>query len=159
MFERKSPNRTVTPIAPSRFHTVTLAIIDAVSPSHSHTFPAGVVAVQNRFVAVILAFTLALVLVSGCSGTPPAAPPQPLTPTNFDKIKDGMSLVEVDRILGPWSNFSRDAMVKINGADTRVVQYHWKRGDKEITVNFVNDKAVSKSSQSLEGKSDEAPSK
>jgi hypothetical protein len=115
--------------------------------------------VQNRLVVVILAFTLALVLVSGCSGTSPATPPQPFTMPNFDKIKDGMSLVEVERFLGPWSNFLPDATVKINGADTRVVQYHWKRGDKEITVNFVNDRAISKTSQSLEGKSDEAPSK
>jgi len=102
---------------------------------------------------------MVLALASGCGGRPSATPPQRLTPTNFDKIQNGMSLVEVEQFLGPWSNFERDAIVKINGADTRVVQYHWKRGDREIVVNFVADKAVSKSSQSLQAQSSEEPAK
>jgi hypothetical protein len=112
----------------------------------------------GRSAAVILALTMAIAVASGCSGPPPIERPQPLTPTNFDKIKTGMSLVEVIKLIGPWSNFERDATVKVNGADTRVVQYRWKRGDKLIVVNFVDDKAVSKSSQSLEGQSPETPS-
>ena len=57
---------------------------------------------------------MAIAVASGCSGPPPIERPQPLTPTNFDKIKTGMSLVEVIKLIGAWSNFERDATVKVN---------------------------------------------
>jgi hypothetical protein len=96
---------------------------------------------------------MALAIASGCGGAPPAAPPQKLTTTNFDKIKDGMSLVEIEQFLGGWSEFDPAATVKINGADKRVVQYRWNRNDRQIVVNFVGDKAASKSSKSLQDQS------
>src|SRR5438105_3012778 len=94
-----------------------------------------------------MALAAALILASGCGGPAPAPPPVRLSTANFEKIQNGMSLVDVEQFLGSWTVTSPGTMVKIDGTEKRVDQYQWKRGEKQIEVNFVADKVVSKSAQ------------
>ncbi len=89
-------------------------------------------------------------LFAGCGGSTPAPPPEKLSNTNFDAVKNGMTLVQVEQMLGNWSAHEPNAVVKINGADQHVVQYQWRRPGKEIIVNFIGDKVVSKSQQGVQ---------
>jgi hypothetical protein len=106
--------------------------------------------------AVLLAMCL---LAAGCTK-------DKVTKANFDKINDGMSLAEVEAILGKGEkedNISKgDIAVKAGvnvgaiGLDSHENKkapgdtYNWTKGDKKITVIFQNDKVMRKIPQGLE---------
>jgi hypothetical protein len=102
---------------------------------------------KHLAVALIVPLTFAI----GCdSDHPIVVPNSRLTTANFDAIHNGMTTTDVVQLLGRWTDRPTDTSVKINGADTHVNQAKWKRDGREIVVNFVNDKVVSKSSQGLQ---------
>jgi hypothetical protein len=92
----------------------------------------------------ILAFCLALV---GCGGSK-------VSKVNYDKIKDGMTVAEVEGILGKGEE---QASVSVPGASAGGVSvpgmsgknYVWKDGTKVITITFLNDKVSAKAQAGL----------
>jgi len=78
------------------------------------------------------AAALALLLVlAGCSK---------VTQENFNRIRDGMTENEVQSILGLPAASSRMDVGGFSGTSSS-----WRSGDAEITVRFLNGKAVLKS--------------
>lgn len=77
----------------------------------------------------------AAVMAAGCTNR--------LTRENYERIGDGMSVGQVESILGKG-----DEKVGIGGAvgnlvgSVRVI--HWERGNRTITLTFLNDKMTSK---------------
>lgn len=69
-----------------------------------------------------------------------------LTRTNVDKIKEGMTLQEVEAILGEGTKQSDGAGIpmqfgiNVPAVNTRAETYLWESGDKSITVIFVDGK-------------------
>jgi hypothetical protein len=99
-----------------------------------------------------LAVLLALcVLAAGCAGN------KKITQANFEKIKNDMSLSEVEAILGPGdkqgdgSNVAAQAGVDVNmgAAPSSTVDYVWESGTKKITITFRGGKVVGKTSSGL----------
>ena len=81
--------------------------------------------------AVVLVTVICMSLVS-CMGSP-------ISQENFEKILTGMSLAQVQAILGaPTESSSVDVAVFSGAAST------WKAGDATITIQFVNGKVVAK---------------
>lgn len=90
-----------------------------------------------------------LLLTAGCSGPAPVPPPTWLSQANYDAVQNGMSLKEVEQKLGPWASYEPAVVMKLSGADKQVQRYHWNREGKNIEVNFIADKVVSKSAQGM----------
>jgi hypothetical protein len=101
------------------------------------------------------AFLLGLVLLLCVLG--PACRKSKVTPENFDKVQTGMTLQEVQGLLGPGqkeeggdgagvaAQFGVDAGVA--GAERggkNVDTYVWESGARKITVYFVNGKVTNK---------------
>jgi len=98
--------------------------------------------------AVLLALCLA---VAGCGKSK-------ITKENFDKIDNGMSLHEVEAILGEGSSQGGDGAVVAAqvGVDVTggapppsTVDYLWEKGKKSITVTFRQGKVVAKKNVGL----------
>ncbi len=68
--------------------------------------------------------------------------------SNFDKVTNGMTLAEVEGILGKGTESAgaAGAVGDLTGSAKSVV---WKDGDKSITVNFLNDKVAVKTQTGL----------
>ncbi len=65
-----------------------------------------------------------------------------LTNANFEKINTGMSKIEVEAVLGtPTTVSSQDIPLLATS------EYHYKQGNNEVIIIFVNDKVVSKQAQ------------
>lgn len=77
-----------------------------------------------------------------------------ISKSNYDKIKDGMTIKEVEYILGRGEEQSS---VSVPGASVGGVSvpgmsgknYVWKDGNKVITVSFLNDKVFGKAQLGL----------
>ena len=91
-------------------------------------------------------FVLGVVMVSGCGG--------PINESNYDKIKDGMTLAEVEGILGKGTEQASVSTpgvsvdvpvvgVKVEATSNKI--YKWESGGKTIIVTFMNDKMAGKS--------------
>jgi hypothetical protein len=69
-----------------------------------------------------------------------------ITKANYEKIKEGMTLQEVEAILGEGTKQSDGAGipaqfgVHVPAVNTRAETYVWESGDKSITVIFVDGK-------------------
>jgi len=94
----------------------------------------------RHVIAVLLIASLGMVTVIGCSK---------VSKSNYDKIKDGMTLDEVQSILGKGTEKGgvAGAIGDIAGSGKVLV---WEEGDKNITITFANDKVVKKFSKGLE---------
>jgi hypothetical protein len=93
----------------------------------------------------VVTLALALLALLGLAAVAPAADEAVLAKANFDKIKNGMTLKEVEAILG-----TADLLVKAPGKD-EVKGAGWKAGKtKQIVVAFNNQKVVLKESYGLE---------
>jgi hypothetical protein len=93
----------------------------------------------------VVALVLVLLTLLGTATAAPAADEAVLTKANFDKVKNGMTLKEVEAILG-----TADTLVKFPGKD-EVKGAGWKAGKtKQIVVAFNNQKVVLKESTGLE---------
>jgi hypothetical protein len=86
-----------------------------------------------------------------------------VTKANYDKVKTGMSLAEVEKILGageeqasssvevPGQNISipGGGSASFAGMSSSGSIYLWKSGDKMITITFMNDKVAGKAKVNL----------
>jgi hypothetical protein len=99
---------------------------------------------------ILLALCLAL---AGCKKSK-------ITQENYDKIKTGMSLSEVEAILGEGTkeggegeNMAAQVGVDLSGGvgaqKSAITEYVWEKGDKKITVSFVQGKVSNKRSSGL----------
>jgi hypothetical protein len=59
--------------------------------------------------------------------------------TNFEKIQTGMSLAQVQAILGEPTEASSMDLAVFSGTASK-----WRQGDVTITIQFVNGKVVAK---------------
>lgn len=67
--------------------------------------------------------------------------------SNYDKITDGMTMTEVENLLGKGEKAT--AGVSVGGISITGDVYAWKDGDKAITVVFKDGKVVGKSSTNI----------
>ena len=81
--------------------------------------------------AVVLGLAICMSLMS-CIGSP-------ISQENFEKIQTGMSLAQVQAILGPPTESSSVDVAVFSGTVSK-----WKAGDVTITIQFVNGKVVAK---------------
>jgi outer membrane protein assembly factor BamE (lipoprotein component of BamABCDE complex) len=81
--------------------------------------------------AVVLVMAICMSLVS-CIGLP-------ISQENFEKIQTGMSLAQVQAILGPPTESSSVDVAVFSGTVSK-----WKALDVTITIQFVNGKVVAK---------------
>ncbi len=120
-----------------------------------------------RYIAGLLIF---VVLIAGCSGSsstnqqipasddvpPPDTLVAPIPPENaeniskenFDKIKDGMSLSEVEMIIAGTNELVSTEQID----DKKIEKYKWETVDstRAIEVTFENDKVIAKKDTNLE---------
>jgi hypothetical protein len=95
----------------------------------------------NRLALVcIVLLGLGMIMLAGCGSK--------VTKSNFDQIKTGMTVAEVEGILGKGTE-STGASGAIAGLAGSFKVMAWKDGDKTITVNFANDKVVLTASSGL----------
>jgi outer membrane protein assembly factor BamE (lipoprotein component of BamABCDE complex) len=78
-----------------------------------------------------LCLVISLSLIS-CGGSK-------LTQENFEKIQTGMTLVQVQAILGEPTESSSVDVAVFSGSVSK-----WKQGEVTITIQFVNGKVVAK---------------
>jgi len=71
-----------------------------------------------------------------------------VTKSNLDKITNGMTLAEVEAILGKGTE-ATGASGTVGDLTGSAKSVTWKDGDKTITINFINDKVVLKTSTGL----------
>jgi nitrous oxide reductase accessory protein NosL len=91
---------------------------------------------------VALIFVVVTALAAGCSKQPePKPPPNYYTMEKFNKVQNGMTMNEVEGIIGRWTVASP--------GDTSPQKYQWKRGNHEINVDFVDGKVVAKSNHGI----------
>ena len=88
----------------------------------------------NRVALVcIVLLGLGMIMLAGCGSK--------VTKSNFDQIKTGMTVAEVEAILGKGTE-STGAAGAIGSLAGSVKVMAWKDGDKTITVTFANDKVA-----------------
>ena len=99
----------------------------------------------QRMVGVVLACVICLGL-TGCGSK--------VSKANYDKIKDGMSLAEVEGILGKGTEQSSASVpgvsaggVSVPGASAKGMV--WQDGGKMISITFLNDKVMGKAQAGL----------
>ncbi len=83
---------------------------------------------------------LALAVLPGCSSK--------VSKSNYDKINTGMTVAEVEGILGKGTEEAGGGGAIGNLAGSAKVM-SWKDGDKTITITFVNDKVTLKAQKGL----------
>ena len=105
----------------------------------------GVLLSRRGVLRVVAAVALSAVL-TGCGSK--------VSKDNFDKVKDGMTLSEVEGLLGKGKEQSSASVpgasaggVTIPGASAKGMV--WQDGNKMISVTFVNDKVMGKAQTGL----------
>jgi uncharacterized protein YceK len=94
----------------------------------------------RQLILVLLVAGLTCVLVAGCGSK--------VSKTNYDKINNGMTVAEVEGIMGKGAEEAAGAGAIGNLPGSAKVM-SWKDGDKTITVTFVNDKVTAKIQKGL----------
>ncbi|MDB5307116.1 MAG: hypothetical protein JWO38_1318 [Gemmataceae bacterium] len=115
--------------------------------------------VSRRAVLRVALVVLVLPLAAGCGGS--------VSKSNYDKIKDGMTLAQVEAILGKGKeqvSTSTGGAVEVPGGSVGGVTVPgqtvnvpkmsgkgmvWQDGNKVITITFINDKVMSKAQAGL----------
>jgi hypothetical protein len=87
---------------------------------------------------LLVGFLLAGFLVCAASGCG-----SKVSKDNYDKIANGMTLAEVQKVLGTGVE-ETGGSAGIGGVSISGKVYAWKDGDKIIRVTLVNDKVISK---------------
>jgi hypothetical protein len=97
---------------------------------------------SNRLAVVALVLIgMGVVMIAGCGGSK-------VTKENYDKIKTGMTVAEVEAILGKGTE-SQGVAGKVGDLAGSAKSITWKDGDKNITVSFLNDKVATVTSSGL----------
>jgi outer membrane protein assembly factor BamE (lipoprotein component of BamABCDE complex) len=94
---------------------------------------------SRAVVVALLAFALAA-CAAGCASK--------VSQSNYDKIQQGMTVAEVEGILGK-GEVAASAGLAIGKVDLSTKTIVWKDGQKQITVIFGGDKVVSKTQTGL----------
>jgi hypothetical protein len=92
---------------------------------------------SRAVVVALFAFALAA-CAAGCASK--------VSQSNYDKIQPGMTVAEVEGILGNGGEFTAIAGQAIGDV---ALSIKWKDGQKQITVIFGGDKVVSKTQTGL----------
>ncbi|MBP7933600.1 MAG: hypothetical protein KA354_03025 [Phycisphaerae bacterium] len=71
-----------------------------------------------------------------------------VTPENYDKIQNQMTLTQVEQILGKGTEQSGGGLA-VGDLNVSAKTVTWASGDKSITVTFANDKVVMKTKKGL----------
>ena len=95
---------------------------------------------KRYVVSGVLLLALVSMTVMGCGSK--------VSKENYEKIKDGMSLADVEKLLGEGEvqGGAAGAIANLGGS---AKMYKWTDGDKVITITFVNDKVSLKASSGL----------
>lgn len=105
----------------------------------------------NARFATAAAVAALLLILSGCGMNK-------VSKENFDKVKEGMSLQEVEAVLGSGSKLGGDGVnvaaqfgvdVGVSAPPPSTTDYEWESGTKKITVTFRDGKVVQKRSSGL----------
>ncbi len=99
---------------------------------------------KGTLVVLSLAAFILTIAVAGCSKPG-------VSKANFDKVKNGMTLVEVQKILGEGKKgiSITSTFGKLVGQGTT---YVWEKDDIKISIIFKDDKVISKNALGLEEK-------
>jgi hypothetical protein len=89
----------------------------------------------GKLLTVVVLVAFMAVVVTGCSK---------VTKSNYDKIENGMSKADVEKILGKGTEEKGGGVGDLTG--TMVT---WKKGETSISVTFANDKVVAKAQSGL----------
>ena len=91
-----------------------------------------------RTTALALAACLAATMLTGCAGK--------ITKSNYEKVRTGMTVAQVEDILGKGSEQAGigGALGTLAGSVKIVCWTEGENGSKKITITFVNDKVVAK---------------
>jgi len=89
----------------------------------------------THVVVGLLLAGLFMTMIAGCGSK--------VTKSNFDRIKDGMAMDEVEKILGEGTKQAGGSL-SIGGVDLSGDLYVWEDGGKKITVSFKDGKVVGK---------------
>jgi hypothetical protein len=94
----------------------------------------------HRILAWLVVAGLLLASAAGCGSK--------VTKSNYDKVKTGMTLAEVEKILGKGTEQAGigGALEGLTGS-AKVLT--WEDGEKVITITFVNDKVTTKVQKGL----------
>lgn len=96
---------------------------------------------KRTVLCLLLAAGILILSVTGC-GKPP------VTKEKYDTIKTGMTMAEVEKILGKGEEqISESGGIGDLSASGKM--YKWVDGDKSITITFVNDKVFKKAHMGL----------
>ncbi len=96
-----------------------------------------------RNVALVLLLAGFVLSVAGCAGGK-------VSKSNFDKVKTGMTVAEVEKILGKGVEETKKAEGPLAAAlagKAKIIT--WTDGGKSIIVTFLNDKVTLKAHQGL----------
>jgi hypothetical protein len=92
---------------------------------------------SRSIVVLVVGIGVMLGMLAGCGGPS-------VSQGNYDKIANGMTQAQVEKILGKGQDQAGAGIARLSG---KVVV--WKDGDKSITVTFVNDKVTAKAQSGL----------
>ena len=98
-----------------------------------------------RLYSVVVAFIVFGIVVGGCHRSDPNAK---VTAGNLAKIHPGMSLVDVEEILGTGEAV-QTAFANVDNQRVPAEQRVWTEGERTISIAFVNGKVISSGGQHL----------
>ncbi|HUS92147.1 MAG TPA: hypothetical protein VM695_09880 [Phycisphaerae bacterium] len=90
---------------------------------------------------MVIVAGLMVSLLAGCGGSK-------VTKGNFDQIKNGMTVAEVEGVLGKGVEQAGGG-VSVGGVDLSGKSMVWKDGTKKIVVTFANGKVMAKVQEGL----------
>lgn len=95
----------------------------------------------NRLAVVALVLLgLGSLMIAGCQSK--------VNKSNYDRVTAGMTVAEVEAILGKPSETS-SAAGAVGDLSGSVRTLTWRNEERTITVNFVNDKVVTKTASGI----------
>ena len=95
----------------------------------------------GKVIVYLLVAGMAAAMLAGCGGSR-------VSKGNFDKLQNGMTQAEVEKILGKSASQAGGGGA-VAGITASGKILAWTDGEKKITVTFVNDKVVAKTQLGL----------
>ena len=125
--------------------------MDVIRPLRRECLPWAQAGDGDRWITrkgkIMLRKTLLLCLLAAFVFAGPIGCGSKVSKSNYDKITNGMTMEEVEKIMGKGEKAS--AGVSVGGLSVTGDVYIWKDADKEITVVFKDGKVVGKASKNI----------